>query len=252
MQKKTASDLAWEKYGETDPYFGVCTEDIYKTANLTEDSLKVFFDSGKSHVDHVVDVFSNILKTETKFNSILDFGCGTGRLVIPFASAASEVTGIDVSKSMLEEAKKHINALGLNNIELLNSNSLDILQGKKYDLVHTFIVLQHIPVSAGYRLIYLLLEAINSGGCGMIHFTYSNEKTAYKNLKYNLRSKYRFFAQVNNLAKGKKPNAANMQMNNYSINSVLKMIRESGVENFYTELTDHGGFKGLCIYLQKP
>lgn len=37
---------------------------------------------------------------------VLEIGCGTGRVTIPLAAAGAEITGLDVSASMLEEAKR--------------------------------------------------------------------------------------------------------------------------------------------------
>ncbi|MEO6720581.1 MAG: class I SAM-dependent methyltransferase [Ferruginibacter sp.] len=251
MSKITASDLAWEKYGQSNPYFGVFTDEIFKTSNLTDDILKTFFESGKEHVNHLMNVLNWLAKEQPKFKTILDFGCGTGRLVIPFSAIAERVVGIDVSPSMLNEAEKNLKRLGIDNVNLIQSNSLESLEGKKFDLVHTFIVLQHIPVSSGYGLIKSLLDVINPGGYAMIHLTYSNDKSAFKNIKYHLRSRYKLFAQFYNLIKGKNPNAPSMQMNNYSLNHIFRMIDKAGINSFYSELTNHAGFRGVNLYLRK-
>jgi SAM-dependent methyltransferase len=41
----------------------------------------------------------------TACGAVLEIGCGTGRVTIPLAAAGVEITGLDVSASMLEEAK---------------------------------------------------------------------------------------------------------------------------------------------------
>jgi ubiquinone/menaquinone biosynthesis C-methylase UbiE len=39
---------------------------------------------------------------------VLELGCGTGRALIPIAKAGIEIWGLDISKSMLEIAKKEV------------------------------------------------------------------------------------------------------------------------------------------------
>ena len=210
----------------------------------------LFFESGKDHVNHILDVFNWLSNEQCNFKTVLDFGCGTGRLILPFSAIAQKVTGVDVSPSMLREAEKHLKSLNIDNVELIQSNSLEVLSDRKFDLVHTYIVLQHIPVSAGYRLIKSLLKAVAPGGYAMIHFTYSNSTSAFKKLKYYLRSKYKFFSQVSNIMNGRPTNTPDMQMNNYNLSRVLRMVEEAGFKKFFVELTNHGGFRGVCLYLQ--
>jgi len=44
---------------------------------------------------------------------ILEIGCGTGRVTIPLAAAGADITGLDVSDSMLEEARRKAERQGL-------------------------------------------------------------------------------------------------------------------------------------------
>jgi 2-polyprenyl-3-methyl-5-hydroxy-6-metoxy-1,4-benzoquinol methylase len=37
---------------------------------------------------------------------VMEIGCGTGRVTIPLAAAGVDITGVDISGSMLEEAKR--------------------------------------------------------------------------------------------------------------------------------------------------
>lgn len=252
MAKKTSSDKAWERFGKEDPYFGVITDHKFKRSNLTPEAVSEFFESGRDHVRHVTDVFASLSGKKTeRFGSVLDFGCGTGRLVIPFAAIADNVTGVDVSASMLAEAGENLKRFKTENVELIESNSLESLQDRKFSLVHSFIVLQHIPVTRGYTLIRDLLNLIDDGGYGMIHITYSNELSARSNIRADLRSRYPFVSQFLNLIKGRHPDAPFMQMNSYNLNKVFRMIETFAPEKLYIELTNHGGFHGVCLYVLK-
>ena len=53
---------------------------------------------------------------------VLDIGCGTGRLTLPIAERANFVYAIDISKEMLEIAKREAKKASLKNIEFINGN----------------------------------------------------------------------------------------------------------------------------------
>ena len=56
------------------------------------------------------EVIKNTLRKHSEFKNpiILDFACGTGRILTELESYSKNVTGIDVSDSMLEQASKKI------------------------------------------------------------------------------------------------------------------------------------------------
>jgi ubiquinone/menaquinone biosynthesis C-methylase UbiE len=249
MTMRIPSDNTWKHFGETNPYFGVLTEDEFDSPKMDQQAFNKFFQSGETHVKHVLSVFEKLSTQRRSYNSILDFGCGTGRLVIPFSKFAGHVTGIDVSPGMLKEAATNLKDFGINNVELIESNSLEIVKDRRFDLVHTYIVLQHIPVHIGYKLIQSLLSLIAANGVGMIHLTYSNERSDWKNKVDAFKFRHRWFAQLKNIIKFKHPNTPYMQMNNYNLTIVYRMIEKAGFSNFHVEMTNHGGFRGASFYL---
>ena len=78
-------------------------------------------------------------------NHALEFGCGVGRLVIPLAKIAKRVTGIDVSESMINEAKRNCESRKINNVFLTKTDDSLSLLANNYDFMLSFIVFQHIP-----------------------------------------------------------------------------------------------------------
>jgi cyclopropane fatty-acyl-phospholipid synthase-like methyltransferase len=55
-------------------------------------------------------------------NSILDFGCGAGELLIYFAPNYEKVVGVDFSSSMLDEAKRKVAEKGYENVRLIKAD----------------------------------------------------------------------------------------------------------------------------------
>src|SRR4051812_23982259 len=97
------SDQAWENYGRLDPYYGVLTDAKFRKENLTSERLAEFFGTGESHVANLLE---NVRDHVGSFPAgcALDFGCGVGRLLLPFARRFQRVVGVDISPSMLTAA----------------------------------------------------------------------------------------------------------------------------------------------------
>src|SRR5437899_1128836 len=56
---------------------------------------------------------------------LVDLGCGTGRLLIPFARRGFRTLGIDLSEGMLHVARERAAAAGID-IQLLKANLVDL------------------------------------------------------------------------------------------------------------------------------
>jgi tRNA/tmRNA/rRNA uracil-C5-methylase (TrmA/RlmC/RlmD family) len=102
-----STDIAWEEWGRRDPYFGVITNPKFRRSELNDHSKREFFESGQSHAHGVLTTIRRFIDPGFAPRTVLDFGCGVGRLLIPFAKVADEVVGLDVSPSMLKEARRN-------------------------------------------------------------------------------------------------------------------------------------------------
>ena len=58
----------------------------------------------------------------SKEDTVVDIGCGPGRLSIPIAQRVHSVTAVDVADEMLAKWKENANAGGVNNIKTLKAN----------------------------------------------------------------------------------------------------------------------------------
>jgi 2-polyprenyl-3-methyl-5-hydroxy-6-metoxy-1,4-benzoquinol methylase len=110
---------------------------------------------------------------------VLDVGCGVGRWSRLLAARGASVTGIDVSPTMIAEARRRATAAPLRGRCRFLVQDLAALQaGEKFDLVLSVTVLQHILDAAALRTslerlaehldeegVLLLLEAAPEGRC---------------------------------------------------------------------------------------
>jgi 2-polyprenyl-3-methyl-5-hydroxy-6-metoxy-1,4-benzoquinol methylase len=176
FQYMNITDKEWEKWGARDPYYGVYSTEDFRKNKITEAAKKAFFKSGQDYVQQILAKVRAYINPDFQPQAILDFGCGVGRLVIPFSRIAARVTGIDVSESMLVEARKNCLAESIQNVDLMVSKdeALSVINERTYDLVHSYIVFQHIPVHRGERIFSSMLARLKAGGCGVLHFTYAS------------------------------------------------------------------------------
>jgi len=258
---QTNTDIEWEKWGRKDPYFAVLTDERFRAANLSDETKDEFFDSGRQHAEHVLQVCRQYFDPSFVPRRILDFGCGVGRLVVPFAVNAQQVVGVDISLSMLEEARRNCRQRALENVVFVESDDmLSQVQGE-FDLVHTCIVLQHIDPRRGVQIFSRMLTRLAPGGMGAVQITYGwrNKFPGASDVQNPAKPPHllqkiagRFRRRMRQVFEKPLPRKdPEMQMNPYDLNAVLSLIQHAGADRLYTEFTDHSGALGVFIFFQK-
>ena len=245
-----STDADWEEWGRRDPYFGVITDPRFRRSVLTEDSRKSFFLDGESHVKWTMAVIHRYIDPGFAPKTVLDFGCGVGRMLVPLAAIADDVVGLDVAPSMLLEAQRNCDERQIHNVRLLPSDDeLSALTGT-FDLIHSFIVFQHIPAQRGKAIFERLLRHLRPGGVGAIHLTYAKARFAATHGRAPLAPPAapapltRTTAAQATLADPDPP----MQMNSYDISEILFLMQVRGIERLHIQFTDHGGELGVYLF----
>ena len=100
---------------------------------------------GVRDVERIITLL-DLIGAVPDFSSALDFGCGVGRLTRPLAQHFGEVTGIDVSASMLEVATQ-LSGPEENCRYVLKcaAGTLPLADASQDFVLSCSIVLQHIP-----------------------------------------------------------------------------------------------------------
>ena len=245
------SDKDWEKFGKTDPYFAVLTAPEFH-GRISGSERKQFFQSGEAHIQAVLSIIRQRLDPAFAPRRALDFGCGVGRLLLPLSRQCVDVTGVDISPSMLEEARRNCELAGALGVHLAQSDdSLSALNGS-YDFVHTYIVLQHIPVQRGERLVEQLANQLSDGGVGVFHVPYTAGRTGLlRSLAYYLRLKVPTANWVVNALRGRAINSPLMQMNAYSVTRLLDILWRAGCQDVHVRFSDHAGARGVLLFARK-
>lgn len=280
-----STDREWEKWGEQDPYFGVITDPRFRKGEITSEVKHEFFFSGRVHVDHVLASCRKYIESSFAPRRVLDFGCGVGRLLLPFAAVAEAVVGVDISEAMLREARRNCDEHEVMNVTLACSDdALSAVQGA-FDLVHSAIVLQHIDPDRGLRIVERLIGLLAPKGIGALQLTYGKayhadtlgvvppakaqvpsvaapqpERRPAPWFKWS-RARPSEAAAMSSPSVAAAPDEQQsiqvnrdpeMLMNPYNLNALFFLLQRAGVTDFHTEFTDHGGELGIFLFFRKP
>lgn len=247
----SSTDLAWRKFGDEAPYFGVLSQPRFRRKSIANADLEAFFLSGEEYVGRMLAMASTRVDAPRRYNRILDFGCGVGRLAIPLAAQAKEVVGVDISPSMLREARANCQRRGVTNIKFIETDDWIADTNERFDLVHTFIVLQHISPNSGFSIVAKLIDRLAEGGVAVIHLTYGKARMGIRWIGW-VKKWIPFARNLINVLRGRPFSWPMMQMNDYDLNRVFLLLQRSGIDDFHAQFTDHGGCLGVSLYFKKP
>jgi SAM-dependent methyltransferase len=250
MVAEHSTDKAWKKFGDDDPYYGVISLEKFHKDNLNDEALGEFFESGRSHIEFVLKEVRDHLCPEFKPTRSLDFGCGVGRCTFPLA-AYGDVVGIDVSTSMLDEAKTWREKFALRNVDFVLSNGdLSGLEGE-FDFVHSFIVFQHIREDRGLGIIDGLTQRMRPGGVGAIQVLYHRDVSPVKRLVGVLRRHVPLVHGICNLVVGKPFGEPLMEKNSYAMTKLLLRLDRAGCGRVHVVFQGAPDFRSAVVFFQK-
>jgi len=151
----------WEDLADVDLYWSILSE---PGTRFGQPRIDEFFRSGRREVDTLVEKAGRLgVPQDRQF--ALDFGCGAGRLTRALASHFEEVVGVDISRRMIDDARRLNADLDNCRFELVHGPLLPALGSRHFDLVYTSIVLQHLRDEA--QILSYLAEfarALTPGG----------------------------------------------------------------------------------------
>lgn len=214
------SDRTWRHWGRVDPYFGVLSHPRFQKTSIA-DSRAEFFDSGTGQIVSTLELLDKHFDRAQRSRA-LDFGCGVGRLTLPLARAYEHVVGVDISPHMLAECKDNAAGAGLDHIELASSsNDLEEVKGH-FDLVHSYLVLQHIPVAKGMAIVNELLDRVAPGGLVSLHVSLAQEGSRLRSTLYALRRSVPGINVAVELMRHGRWNGPMMKMHDYPLQKLLE------------------------------
>ena len=138
----------WQTLGKDDPLWAILTDPDRRGRGW---DLEEFLATGEADVAKY-EVLLHDAGHSGSFASVLDFGCGVGRLSLAWGRRATAVTGVDIAAAMIERGRQIVATEP--NVRLLVNDDVDLRQFRDgtFDLAFSHICLQHMPwlLAAGY------------------------------------------------------------------------------------------------------
>jgi SAM-dependent methyltransferase len=243
-------DPRWEAFAAREPHFAVLTAPRFLQANLTPAAEREFFDSGEALVDWTLRTIELRLAPEFAPMTTLEFGCGIGRLAIPFARRPGVVTAVDRSPAMLDRARREAERQGVMNIDFRTPAAL-FAAPRKFDLVNCYLVFQRMPQAEGLPLLDTLVGCLGAGGIGVFHFPYRTTTSPLLETSRRLRRVPAINA-VANLLRGKPVGEPFIASYAYNLHDVLQVLDDRSIESTHVAFEHHEGLAFATIFVQAP
>lgn len=143
----------WSTLGQEDPLWAVLVDPARRGGRW---DVAEFLASGLAEIAEAISRLDE-LGICPRRGDALDFGCGVGRLTAALGDHFDSVTGVDISRPMLERAIQLHADDPCCTFVLNESADLGAFEDQSFDLVYSSLVLQHMPrdLAAGYLMEFL-------------------------------------------------------------------------------------------------
>ncbi len=197
-------------FGKHNPYYGVLSYDEFRSGALDENAKRKFF-AGVEVVDSFIAVAEESFGP-LRYGTALDYGCGVGRLTYRLSECFRQVIGVDISRDMLEEARR--NVAERDNVRFEHAGSPDTTP---LDFAMSKIVFQHIPPGEGVPILLGLARRLVPGGVGILDLP----------VRYTGGSLRRAISAVRGLLPAREPI---MPLHIYDLQKVKTALAQAGCE----------------------
>lgn len=136
----TASKNKWNRLAQKNARYYVLTD---QGESISEEAFRA---AGQKDYEALVKNDALLRERLGDFGSksVLEIGCGIGRITEFFSYDFAKVCGIDISESMIEKGRQRLS--GRHNIRLFATDGVHYpFSEGEFDLVFSFIVFQHMP-----------------------------------------------------------------------------------------------------------
>lgn len=115
-----------------------------------------------------------------KFN-VAELGCGMGRIMKIASNLFNRIDGYDISKQEIEYATEYCR--NIKNVDFIFMEEDSKIPNKiSYDLIYSYIVLQHIPKHIAFQLVRECHRILKLDGWALLHFCAFENNPEYATL----------------------------------------------------------------------
>jgi hypothetical protein len=96
-----------------------------------------------------------------------------------------------------------------------------------------------------------LLDRLDDGGVGALHFPYANTRSLARRFAYTLSTRVPGAHMAFNILRGRPAREAAMQMNSYPLDRLYALLQAHGCHRVSTYFSDHDGHLGALLVFQR-
>jgi SAM-dependent methyltransferase len=154
----------WKQLGDTEPHWSVITQDSFKAANFAQNE-EQFYQTGHEQAALIKGLMKRSGREINPAATVLELGCGTGRVTHVLADMFAKVIAVDVSPGHLRLCEQMMKQRGKTNVQyMLLEAPGDIQRIPTIDFFFSTIVLQHNPPPVIYYFLSEIFSKVRSGG----------------------------------------------------------------------------------------
>jgi SAM-dependent methyltransferase len=247
---KAETDRHWNEWGARDPYFSVLGVDRFRSTTISRHRAE-FFATGEATIAETLVRLDKAFGPG-RLGAALDFGCGVGRLTLPLARRFERVVAVDVAETMRAEAARNLAEAGLGNVALQAAVAPLMAGAERFDLVISYIVLQHIPVRPGMAILRDLVALLAPGGRFSLHLSLRRFDSPAQRLAYWLRNSVAPARWLLNLRRGDAWDMPPVQMNQYDLPEVLRLFSDAGITELQMKTEFHDRTLTVSLLGRRP
>ncbi|MBV8519174.1 MAG: methyltransferase domain-containing protein [Acidobacteria bacterium] len=247
MQRR--SDRArWDRIARVAPYYAVLAHPRF-LGDVDAASLRAFFDSGDAYVSDLLTRVATSIG-ERGLQTVLEFGCGPGRLACAFARRGFTVTAVDVSPAMLALARQNAEARNLRDIDFRLVD--DFERGDaRFDLVNVTLVLQQMPPERGRDVLRELAARVVPGGYLHAQVPFRSDRRLASRLGIAARRRVPAINRAVNRLRHRGGEVPLLAPYLYSMDDVLRILREGALDVRAVELTKENELEVATIVARR-
>lgn len=161
------SDMArdWDELARTNAAYSIVSTPEFEGAGA--ERLESFWDSGRLEVERIL---GGLVLVNTGSLTLVEIGCGIGRMTRALAARFDRVIALDVSPEMIGRARA--SNPNLANVEFRVGSGMDLdgIPDRSVDVVFSWFVLQHLPRAADVlRYVAETGRVLRGGGTAFLH-----------------------------------------------------------------------------------
>ena len=246
----TTRDAAFDAFAAREPFFATVTDPKFLRANLTPVRERKFYATGEALVERMFAIIEAGLVPGFAPVSMLEYGCGPGRLAIPLSRRPGSVSAIDRSPVMLDVARREAARRGAGHIAF-DAPDAFAASSRKFDLVVCYHVLQRLSTRTGLSLIRSLVDRMSPGGVGVFQWPLGTGASAGVQVTRWAREHLPGVnATINRLRR--KPSAdAFIPTHAYALDEVMAVLKAAGCSGTHVVLEQSEGLDYAIAFARK-